>query len=165
MQHYDYIFVGAGLYFATIAHAATKIGKKCLIIEKRAHIGGNIYTTNVDGINVHEYGAHIFHTDNKDVWDYVNTFAKFNRYTNCPVENYKGTLYNLPFNMNTFTKLRHDVITPKDVQRRIATQIIEKMLEGCGIQLNTDFFDDKEKWLDMADKIIYTSTIDKFFDY
>ena len=101
-MHYDYLFVGAGLFSATIANAAIKSGKKCLVIEKRNHIGGNIYTENIDGINVHKYGAHIFHTDEKKVWDYVNSFAEFNRYTNCPVANYKGTLYNMPFNMNTF---------------------------------------------------------------
>ena len=241
-MHYDYLFVGAGLFSATIANAAVKAGKKCLVIEKRDHIGGNIYTECVDEINVHKYGAHIFHTDNKKVWDYVNSFAEFNRYTNCPVANYKGKLYNLPFNMNTFTKIWDDVITPDDVKNRIEeqasvmagkvpqnleeqaislvgqdiyellvkgytekqwgkqckdlppeiikrlpvrltfdnnyfndkyqgipiggyTQIIEKMLEGCDIQLSTDFFDDKEKWLEMADKIIYTGTIDKYFDY
>lgn len=241
-MHYDYLFIGAGLFSATIAHAATKAGKKCLVIEKRPHIAGNIYTQNEDGINVHKYGAHIFHTDDKKVWDYVNSFVEFNRYTNCPVANYKGTLYNLPFNMNTFTKLWDDVITPQDAKARIAqqaaemagktpsnleeqaislvgrdiyealikgytekqwgrpctqlpasiikrlpvrltfdnnyfndryqgipiggyTQIIEKMLEGCDVQLNTDFFDDKDKWLSMADKVIYTGTIDKFFDY
>lgn len=239
---YDFLFVGAGLFSATVANLAIKAGKKCLVIEKRSTIGGNIYTENVDGINVHKYGAHIFHTDNKEVWDYVNSLAEFNRYTNCPVANYKGALYNLPFNMNTFAKIWDDVITPEDAKKRIAeqtfvmagktpqnleeqaislvgrdiyerlikgytekqwgrkctelpasiikrlpvrlifdnnyfndryqgipvggyTQIIKKMLEGCDIQLNTDFFDDKEKWLSMADKVIYTGTIDKYFDY
>ncbi len=191
---------------------------------------------------MHKYGAHIFHTDRREVWDYVNSFAEFNRYTNCPVANYKGTLYNLPFNMNTFTKIWSDVITPEDARKRISeqasemsgripqnleeqaislvgrdiydrlikgytekqwgrpcselpasiikrlpvrlifdnnyfndayqgipiggyTQIIEKMLSGSDIQLNTDFFEDKEKWLSCADKVIYTGTIDKFFDY
>lgn len=242
MQHYNYLLVGAGLFNATLADLFTKKGKKCLVIEKRPHIGGNIYTENVSGINVHKYGAHIFHTDDKKVWDYVNGFAEFNRYTNCPVANYKGSLYNLPFNMNTFAKIWSDVITPEDAKKRIAqqasvmagktpqnleeqaislvgkdiyeilvkgytekqwgrkctelppsiikrlpvrfvfdnnyfndryqgipiggyTQIIEKMLSGCDIQLNTDFFDDKEKWLSMADKVIYTGTIDRFFDY
>ena len=239
---YDFIFVGAGLFSAVVAHEALKHKKRCIVIERRAHIGGNIYTKNVNGINVHKYGAHIFHTDNKEVWDYVNQFAEFNRYTNCPVANYKGALYNLPFNMNTFAKIWSDVVTPEDAKKRIAeqasemagkapqnleeqaislvgrdiyerlikgytekhwgkkctelpasiikrlpvrltfdnnyfndryqgvpvggyTQIIEKMFDGCDIKLNTDFFDDKEKWLDMADKIIYTGTIDKFFDY
>lgn len=242
MQHYDYLFVGAGLFSATIANAAVKAGKKCLVIEKRDHIGGNIYTENVDNINVHKYGAHIFHTDNKEVWEYVNSFAEFNRYTNCPVAKYKGQFYNLPFNMNTFTKIWNDVKTPEEAQNRIQeqanvmlnktpknleeqaislvgrdiyellikgytekqwgkkckelppeiikrlpvrltfdnnyfndkyqgipiggyTQIIEKMLNGCDIQLNTDFFEDKEKWLNIADKVIYTGTIDKFYDY
>lgn len=239
---YDYLFIGAGLFSATIANAAIKAGKKCLVIEKRPHIAGNIYTETIDGINFHKYGAHIFHTDDKRVWDYVNSFAEFNRYTNCPVANYKGKLYNLPFNMNTFAKIWEDVITPEDAKKRIAeqasvmadktpqnleeqaislvgkdiyeilikgytekqwgrkctelpasiikrlpvrftfdnnyfndryqgipiggyTQIIEKMFTGCDLQLNTDFFDEKEKWLNMADKVIYTGTIDKFFDY
>ena len=241
-MHYDYLFIGAGLFSATIANSAIKAGKKCLVIEKRDHIGGNIYTENVDNINVHKYGAHIFHTDNKEVWEYVNSFAEFNRYTNCPVANYKGQFYNLPFNMNTFTKIWNDVKTPEDAQNRIQeqanvmqnktpknleeqaislvgqdiyellikgytekqwgkkckelppeiikrlpvrltfdnnyfndkyqgipiggyTQIIEKMLNGCDVQLNTDFFEDKEKWLSIADKVIYTGTIDKFYDY
>jgi len=242
MIHYDYLFVGAGLFSATMAHEAVKRGKRSLVLEKRSHIGGNIYTENVDGINVHKYGAHIFHTDNRDIWNYVNQFAEFNRYTNCPVANYKGTLYNLPFNMNTFTKIWSDVITPEDARKRIAeqasemagktpqnleeqaisligrdiyerlikgytekqwgrkctelpasiikrlpvrlifdnnyfndryqgipiggyTQIIEKMLDGVDIELNTDFFDDKKKWLSCADKVIYTGTIDMFYDY
>lgn len=241
-MHYDYLFVGAGLFNATIANAAIRAGKKCLVIEQRGHIGGNIYTENIDNINVHKYGAHIFHTDNKEVWEYVNSFVEFNRYTNCPVANYKGQFYNLPFNMNTFTKIWNDVKTPEEAQNRIQeqanvmqnktpknleeqaislvgqdiyellvkgytekqwgkkckelppeiikrlpvrltfdnnyfndkyqgipnggyTQIIEKMLTGCDIQLNTDFFEDKEKWLSIADKVIYTGTIDKFYDY
>mgnify|MGYP002626788565 CR=1 FL=1 len=241
-MEYDFLLVGAGLFNATIAYEAVKQGKKVLVIEKRDYVAGNIYTENVKGINFHKYGAHIFHTDSKEVWDYVNSFAEFNRYTNCPVANFKGILYNLPFNMNTFTKIWGDVITPQDAKKRISeqasemagitpkkleeqaislvgcdiyerlikgytekqwgrsctelpasiikrlpvrltfdnnyfndryqgipmggyTQIIEKMLEGCDVQLNTDFFDDKEKWLNMADKVVYTGTIDKFFDY
>lgn len=241
-KEYDYLFVGAGLFSATVAHELHKRGKKCLVLEKRLHIGGNIYTENVIGINVHKYGAHIFHTDSRDVWNYVNQFAEFNRYTNCPIANYNGTLYNLPFNMNTFAKIWSDVITPEAAEKRIAgqaaemagrtpqnleeqaislvgrdiyerlikgytekqwgrkctelpasiikrlpvrftfdnnyfndryqgipidgyTQIIEKMLECCDIQLNTDFFDDKEKWLLLADKVVYTGTIDKYFNY
>ena len=237
---YDYLLVGAGLFNAVLANKLRE--KKCLVIEKRSHIAGNIYTESINNINVHKYGAHIFHTDDKKVWDYVNTFAEFNRYTNCPVANYKGKLYNLPFNMNTFTKIWDDVITPLDAKERIIeqasvmsgkipqnleeqaislvgkdiyeilikgytekqwgrkcielppsiikrlpvrltfdnnyfndkyqgipiggyTQIVEKMFEGCDIFLNTDLFDDKEKWLNMADKVIYTGTIDKFFDY
>lgn len=242
MKHYDYLFVGAGLFSATVAHEVLKRGKSCLVLEKRSHIGGNIYTENIDGINVHKYGAHIFHTDSREVWNYINEFAEFNRYTNCPVANFKGVLYNLPFNMNTFSKIWNDVITPEDAKRRITeqaaemagktpqnleeqaislvgrdiyerlikgytekqwgrkctelpasiikrlpvrlifdnnyfndayqgipiggyTQIVEKMFSGADIELNTDFFDNKEKWLDSADKIIYTGTIDKFFDY
>ena len=242
MQHYDYLLVGAGLFSAVIADAAKKAGKKCLVIEKRAHIGGNIYTENIGGINVHKYGAHIFHTDSREVWDYVNGFAEFNRYTNCPVANYKGTLYNLPFNMNTFSKMWSDVISPDDAKEKITaqasvmegktpvnleeqaislvgrdiyerlikgytekqwgkpctalppsiikrlpvrlifdnnyfndryqgipiggyTQIMQKMLAGCDVLLHTDFFEDKEQWLGCADKVIYTGTIDRFFDY
>lgn len=242
MNHYDYLFVGAGLFSATMANEAKKKGKSCLIIEKRDHIAGNIYTENVDGINFHKYGAHIFHTDSKKIWDYVNEFAEFNRYTNSPIANFNGALYNLPFNMNTFNKIWPDVITPEQAEKRIAeqasemkgktpqnleeqaislvgrdiyerliqgytekqwgrkctelpasiikrlpvrltfdnnyfndryqgipiggyTQIVEKMLEGCDIELNTDFFDGKKKWLSIADKVIYTGTIDRFFDY
>lgn len=242
MKHYNYIFVGAGLFNATIANEALKAGKSCLVIEKRGHIAGNIYTENIEGINFHKYGAHIFHTDSKEVWNYVSQFAEFNRYTNSPVANFHGQLYNLPFNMNTFNKIWPDVITPQQAQERISeqasvmagktprnleeqaislvgkdiyerlikgytekqwgkkcaelpasiikrlpvrltfdnnyfndryqgipiggyTQIVEKMLKGADILLNTDFFDDREKWLSSADKIIYTGTIDRFFDY
>lgn len=241
-MQYDLLFVGAGLFNATLVHKAVLAGKKCLVIEKRNHIAGNIYTEEIEGINFHKYGAHIFHTDNKEIWDYVNSFAEFNRYTNSPVANYKGSLYNLPFNMNTFNKIWPDVITPsqakarieeqtsvmkgvtpknleeqaislvgKDIYERLIkgytekqwgrkctelppsiikrlpvrlifdnnyfndkyqgipaggyTQIIEKMLNGAKVLLNTDFFEDKEKWLGMADKVIYSGTIDKFFDY
>ena len=118
---YDYLIVGAGLYGAVFAHEAKKAGRRCLVIDKRAHIAGNIYTEEVEGINVHRYGAHIFHTNNKEVWDYVNRFATFNRYTNSPVANYKGELYNLPFNMNTFTKM-WGVITPAEAEAKIAEQ-------------------------------------------
>ncbi len=229
-------------FSATIANLAEKAGKKCLIIEKRNHIAGNIYTQNVEGIHVHKYGAHIFHTDDKKIWDYVNQFAEFNRYTNSPVANYKGSIYNLPFNMNTFNKIWPDVITPeqaaerikeqssvmagktpknleeqainlvgKDIYERLIkgytekqwgrpctdlpasiikrlpvrftydnnyfndkyqgipiggyTKLVENMLKGVEVFLNTDFFDDKEKWLSMADNVIYTGTIDRFFDY
>ena len=241
-MNYDFLFVGAGLFSATIAHEAAKRGKKCLVIEKRPHIGGNIFTENIEGITFHKYGAHIFHTDSKKIWDFVNQFAEFNRYTNSPVANFNGTLYNLPFNMNTFSKIWTDVITPEQAQKRIAeqaaemagktpenleeqaislvgrdiyerlikgytekqwgrpctdlpasiikrlpvrltfdnnyfndkyqgipiggyTQIIEKMLSGCEVLLNTDFFDEKEKWLASCGKIIYTGAIDRFFDY
>ncbi len=239
---YDFLFVGAGLFSGVIAHEAALKGKKCLVIDKRPHTAGNIYTENTEGINVHKYGAHIFHTDSKKIWDYVNQFASFNNYINQPVANYNGTLYNLPFNMNTFTKIWSDVITPEDAARRIKeqsmemsgiipknleeqaislvgrdiyerlikdytekqwgrpcselppsiikrlpvrfifdnnyfndfyqgipvggyTQIVEKMLEKCDVQLSTDFFADREKLLACADKVIFTGTIDGFFDY
>ena len=238
---YDYLIVGAGLFGAVFAHEMTKIGKKCLIIEKRDHIGGNVYTENQENINVHKYGAHIFHTNNKEIWEYINQFAEFNRYTNSPVANYKGELYNLPFNMNTFYQM-WGVKTPEEAKAKIEeqkseanidnpqnleeqaislvgkdiyeklvkgytekqwgkkceelpafiikrlpvrftfdnnyfndlyqgipiggyTRIIEKMLEGVEVKLNTDFFEDKEKWLDCADKIIFTGMIDQYFNY
>lgn len=242
MKHYDYLLVGAGMFNAVFAHEVVLRGKKCLVVERRNHIAGNIYTENDDGINVHKYGAHIFHTDSKKIWDYVNAFAEFNRYTNCPVANFHGAFYNLPFNMNTFTRIWNDVVAPEDARRRIAeqsavmqgrmpknleeqaislvgrdiyeilikgytekqwgrscaelppsiikrlpvrfifdnnyfndryqgipiggyTQIVEKLFSGCDILLNTDFFDDKEKFLSMADRIVYTGTIDRFFDF
>lgn len=241
-MHYDFLLVGAGLFNASIAYLATKAGKKCLVIEKRSHIGGNIYTENVEGINIHKYGAHIFHTDDKQLWDFVNQFAEFNRYTNSPVANFNGQLFNLPFNMNTFCKIWNDVTTPEQAKSRIEeqssvmkgktpsnleeqaislvgkdiyellikgytekqwgrkcselpasiikrlpvrftfdnnyfndkyqgipvggyTQIIEKMLAGSEILLNTDFFADKEKWLSCASKVIYTGPIDEYFNY
>ena len=121
MSHYDYLIVGAGLFGAVFAQKAKEAGKTCLVIDKRDHIAGNIYTENVEGINVHRYGAHIFHTNNKEVWEYVNRFAQFNRYTNCPVANYKVELYNLPFNMNTFNKM-WGVVTPAQAQAKIEEQ-------------------------------------------
>ena len=122
MKRYDYLIVGSGLYGATFAYFAKKAGKSCLVIDKRPHLGGNVYCEKVEGINVHKYGAHIFHTSNKDVWDFVNSIVEFNRYTNCPVANYKGELYNLPFNMNTFNKMWSDVHTPAEAQARIDSQ-------------------------------------------
>lgn len=116
---YDYLIVGAGLYGAVCAHELARKGKKVLVIDKRNHIAGNIYTENVEGINVHKYGAHIFHTSDKIVWDYVNQFAEFNNYINQPVARYKNECYNLPFNMNTFTKLWSDVFTPEEAMKRI----------------------------------------------
>ena len=116
---YDYLIVGAGLFGATIAYRAKQQGKKVLVIDKRNHIAGNVYTENVDGINVHKYGAHIFHTDYKDVWDFVNSFVEFNRYTNSPVARIGNEIYNMPFNMNTFAKIWDDVFTPEDAKRRI----------------------------------------------
>ena len=240
-MRYDYLIVGAGLFGAVFAHEMVKNGKKCLIIEKRNHVGGNIYTEKLENINVHKYGAHIFHTNNKEVWNYINQFADFNRYTNCPIANYKGELYNLPFNMNTFyqmwgvktpseakarieeQKIESKVDIPKNLEEQAIslvgkdiyeklvkgytekqwgrkceklppfiikrlpvrftfdnnyfndlyqgipiggyTQIIEKMLEGVEVILNTDFFDDKQRWMDCADKILFTGMIDQYFDY
>ena len=124
MNKYDYLIVGSGLFGATFAHLATKQGKKCLVIDKRPHLGGNVYCENMEGINVHKYGAHIFHTNNKEVWDFVNSIVEFNRYTNCPVANYKGKLYNLPFNMNTFHQM-WGVKTPAEAQAKIEEQKAE----------------------------------------
>jgi len=118
-MQYDYLIVGSGLFGATFANLAKKAGKKVLVIEKRNQVSGNIYTENVEGINVHRYGAHIFHTDYKDVWDYVNSFAEFNRYTNSPIAYIDGKVYNMPFNMNTFAKIWDDVVTPEDAMRHI----------------------------------------------
>jgi UDP-galactopyranose mutase len=118
---YDFLIVGAGLFGSTFAYEATKRNKKCLVIDKRDHIGGNIYNEEIEGINVHKYGAHIFHTNSKEIWDYVNQFVEFNRYTNSPVANYKGEIYNLPFNMNTFNKL-WGVITPEEAKQKIEEQ-------------------------------------------
>ena len=239
---YDYLIVGAGLFGAVCAHELTKRGKKCLVIDKRNCIAGNIYTYECEGINVHKYGAHIFHTSFKDVWEYVNSFAEFNNYVNSPVANYHGELYNLPFNMNTFTKLWRDVITPQDAKNRIEeerkadyvetpknlkeqainlvgktiyeklvkeytekqwgksceelpafiikrlpvrftfdnnyfndryqgipiggyTKMVEKMLAGNEVRLNCDFFSHKEDLLSLADKVIYTGPVDRYFDY
>lgn len=238
---YDYLIVGAGLFGSVFAYEAGKKGKKCLVIDKRSHIGGNIYTENIEGINVHKYGAHIFHTSDKNIWDYVNNFAHFNRYTNSPVARYKNETYNLPFNMNTFNKL-WGVFTPYEAKAKIAeeladvkidqpknleeqaikligktiyeklvkgytekqwgmkatelppfiikrlpvrftydnnyfndsyqgipeggyTQIIEKMLSNCDVRLNYDYFEHKEELNDIAEKIIFTGPIDKFYDY
>ena len=238
---YDYLIVGAGLFGAVFAHEMTKTGKKCLVIEKRNHIGGNVYTQNEENINVHKYGAHIFHTNNREIWEYINQFADFNRYTNSPIANYNGELYNLPFNMNTFHQM-WGVKTPaeakemiekqkadanienpknleeqaislvgKDIYEKLVkgytekqwgrkcselpsfiikrlpvrftfdnnyfndlyqgipiggyTAIIEKMLENVEVKLDTDFFDDRQKWLDIADKIIFTGMIDQYYDY
>ncbi|MBO5805170.1 MAG: UDP-galactopyranose mutase [Bacteroidales bacterium] len=121
MKQYDYIIVGSGLYGATFAHFAKNNGYKCLVIEKREHLGGNVYCENLEGINVHKYGAHIFHTNNKDVWDFVNSIVEFNRYTNCPVANYEGKLYNLPFNMNTFYQM-WGVVSPEEAIKKIEEQ-------------------------------------------
>ena len=241
MKKYDYLIVGSGLFGSIFAYEANKRGKKCLIIDKRNHIGGNIYCKEVEGINVHEYGAHIFHTSNKDVWNYINQFAEFNRYTNSPVAIYKDELYNLPFNMNTFNKL-WGVKTPEEAKAKIEeqlaetnitepknleeqaikligkdiyeklikgytekqwgtratelppfiinrlpvrftydnnyfndtyqgipiggyTKIIEKMLEGIEVRLETDFFNNREEFEEIADKIVFTGMIDEFYNY
>lgn len=124
MKKYDYLIVGSGLFGATFAHLAHKQGKTCLVIDKRPHLGGNIYCETIEGINVHKYGAHIFHTSNKEVWDFVNAIVEFNRYTNSPVANYKGKLYNLPFNMNTFNQM-WGVTTPEEAQAKIDEQKAE----------------------------------------
>lgn len=140
MQKYDYLIVGSGLFGAIFAYEANKKGKKCLCIDKRSHIGGNIYTKEIEGIQVHQYGAHIFHTSNKEVWEYINQFAEFNRYTNSPIARYKEELYNMPFNMNTFNKL-WNVVTPKEAKAKIEEEkkeagIIEpKNLEEQAISL------------------------------
>ncbi|MBQ3586986.1 MAG: UDP-galactopyranose mutase [Oscillospiraceae bacterium] len=147
MKKYDYLIVGAGLYGAVFACEARKAGRKCLVIDKRNHIAGNIYTYECEGINVHQYGAHIFHTNNKAVWEYVNQFAEFNRYTNSPVANYKGEIYNLPFNMNTFNRM-WGVITPQEAKAKIEQQRAEagitepKNLEEQAISLvGTDIYE------------------------
>ena len=239
---YDYLIVGAGLYGATIANKAQEAGKKVLVIDKRNHIAGNVYTEEIEGINVHKYGAHIFHTDYKDVWDYVNSFVEFNRYTNSPIARIGNEIYNMPFNMNTFSKIWNDVFTPEEAIRRIEeekkemaeieptnleeqaislvgrtiyeklvkgytekqwnrpctelpafiikrlpvrfiydnnyfndkyqgipiggyTKLVEKMLEGIEVKLNTDFFDDIDYYKSISKKIIYTGKIDEYFNY
>ncbi|ENH96077.1 UDP-galactopyranose mutase [Gracilibacillus halophilus YIM-C55.5] len=238
---YDYLIVGAGLFGSVFAYEATKRGKKCLVIDKRNHIGGNIYTEEMDGIQVHKYGAHIFHTNNQDIWNYVNQFVTFNRYTNSPVANYKGEIYNLPFNMNTFYQL-WGVTSPDEAKQKIETQkqaahitepsnleeqaislvgsdiyeklikgytekqwgrpatelppfiikrlpvrftfdnnyfndrfqgipiggytkIIDQMLKNVDVQLNTDYFDKKQAFKNLAKKTVYTGMIDQYFDY
>lgn len=240
-QKYDYLIIGAGIFGAVSAYELTKKGYKCLVIEKRNHIAGNCFTQNIEGINVHKYGAHIFHTNDETIWNYVNQFAEFNRYTNSPIANYKGEIYNLPFNMNTFHQL-WNVSTPaqaKEIIKKQAdefgvknpsnleeqaislvgidiynklikeytekqwgtdaknlpafiikrlpvrytydnnyfndkyqgipiggyTQIFEKLLEGIDIELNVDYFENKEHYNQLADNIIYTGPIDAFFDY
>ena len=240
-KKYDYIVVGSGLYGATFSYLAKKKNKKVLIIEKRNHIGGNIYTEEIDGINVHKYGAHIFHTSNKDVWDFVNQFVPFNDYVNQVLANYKGKIYHLPFNMNTFFDM-WGVIEPNEAKKIIDEQVkkenikeiknledqalslvgrdiyetlikgytekqwgkpcnqlpsfiikrlplrfeynnnyfndiyqgipiggytllINKMLEGIDVILNEDFLQNKEKYLRIAKKIVYTGAIDEYFDY
>ena len=240
MKKYDYLIVGAGLYGAVFAHEAASKGKSVLVLEKRSHIGGNVYTEKVEGISVHKYGAHIFHTNNKEVWDYVNHFAAFNRYTNSPVANYKGDLYSLPFNMYTFNKM-WGVVTPEQAEAKIAeqkqeiqgepknleeqaialvgrdiyeklvkgytekqwgrdcrelpsfiikrlpvrytfdnnyfnalyqgipvggyTKLVENLLEGIEVRLDTDYLAEKENYDGMAEQVIYTGPVDAYFGY
>lgn len=240
MKKYDYLLVGGGLFSGVFANEAKKHGKTCLVLEKRNHLGGNIYCENIHNINVHKYGAHIFHTSNKRVWQYVNELAEFNRYTNCPVANYKGEMYNLPFNMNTFSKM-WGIRTPEEAKAIIEKQrsaikgepknleeqaislvgvdiytklikgytekqwgrscdelpsfiikrlpvryiydnnyfndpyqgipiggynvIIDKLFAGCDVMLNTDYNSDRERFNALADKILYTGTLDSLFDY
>jgi UDP-galactopyranose mutase len=141
MKKYDYLIVGAGLFGATVANRLHQSGKKVLVIDKRNHIAGNVYTETIEGIPVHKYGAHIFHTDYKNVWDYVNSFVEFNRFTNSPIAIHKNKLYNLPFNMNTFGKLWEDVITPEDAKKHIDSEksqfngVTPKNLEEQAISL------------------------------
>ena len=128
MKKYDYLIVGTGLFGAIFAYEANKRGKKCLVIEKRSHIAGNIYTEEIEGIQVHKYGAHIFHTSNKEVWDYINQFSEFNRYTNSPIARYKDEVYNMPFNMNTFNKL-WEVFTPDEAKQKINQELEEAKID------------------------------------
>lgn len=248
MRPYDYLIVGSGLFGATFAHLAHRGGKKCLVIDKRSHLGGNVYCEDVEGIHVHKYGAHIFHTDNKEIWDFVNSIVPFNRYTNCPVANYKGRLFNLPFNMNTFYQM-WGVLTPEEARAKIEEQkaqalaqmhangvseprnleeqalllvgqdiydklikgytekqwgrsctelpafiikrlpvrlvfdnnyfndayqgipiggynkLIDGLLEGVECKTDTDFFVDRDRWMSVAEKVVYTGPIDAFFDF
>lgn len=245
MKQYDYLIVGAGLFGAVIAYRARKAGKRVLVVDKRAHSGGNIYCENIEGIHVHKYGAHIFHTDNKEVWQFVNSLVEFNRYTNCPVANYQGRLYNLPFNMNTFAEM-WGVTTPQEAQAKIDEQrrealqmlqgrepqnleeqaltlvgkdiyerlikgytekqwgrkcdqlpafiirrlpvrmvfdnnyfndpyqgipiggynlLIDKLLDGCDTRLNTDYLAHKSELDAIAERVVYTGSIDAYFDY
>lgn len=242
MKKYDYLIVGAGLFGAVFAHEAHKAGKKCLVIDRRNHIGGNIYCSKVEQINVHQYGAHIFHTSNKEIWDYVNELVEFNRFTNSPLAYYKGQLYPLPFNMHTFYQL-WGVRTPDEARQKIEEQraeykdiehpanleeqalklcgkdiyfklikgytekqwnrsarelpafiirrvpfrfvydnnyfndayqgipkggynvLIERLLEGIEVRLNTNFFECRSDLEAMADKVLFTGCIDEYFDY
>lgn len=239
-MNYDYLIVGSGLFGSVFARQATDAGKKVMVIDKRPNIAGNVYTEKVEGINFHKYGAHIFHTNNTEVWNYVNRFATFNRFTNSPVANYKGELYSMPFNMYTFNKM-WGVVTPEEAAAKIEeqkkevtgeprnleeqaislvgrdiyeklvkgytekqwgrdckelpafiikrlpvrltfdnnyfnalyqgipiggyTKMVENLLDGIEVKVNTDYFEDKEKWDSIADKVIYTGAIDAYFDY
>ena len=133
MRQYDYLIIGAGLFGSVMAEQLVRQGKRCLVIDKRSHVGGNIYTSNVNGITVHQYGAHIFHTNDKEVWQYINSFSDFNRYTNSPIANYKGKLYNLPFNMNTFYQI-WGVTTPQEAQCKIEQQRTQSDIEPVNLE-------------------------------
>lgn len=242
MEKFDYLIVGSGLFGSTCANLLKNNGKKVLVIDKRNNVAGNVYTQEIEGIQVHKYGAHIFHTDYKDVWNYVNSFVEFNRYTNSPVARYKDEIYNMPFNMNTFSKIWNDVITPEDALKHINeekkemegknisnleeqaislvgrtiyeklikgytekqwnrnckelpafiikrlpvrliydnnyfndkyqgipiggyTKMVEKMLEGIEVRLNTNYFDNRKEWNEIAEKVIYTGMLDEYFEY
>ena len=244
VKTYDYLIVGAGLFGCTFAYKARQAGKRCLVIDKRPHLGGNIYCEDVEGIHVHKYGAHIFHTNSREVWQFVNSIVEFNRYTNSPVANYEGRLYNLPFNMNTFYQM-WGVTTPEEAQRKIDEQrqeavesmrragrnleeqallligrdvyerlikgytekqwgrpctelpafiikrlpvrlvfdnnyfndryqgipiggynrLTEGLLEGVDTQTDVDFFSDREHWMGMARRVVFTGKIDEFYNY
>lgn len=248
MELYDYLIIGSGLFGATFAYKAKQAGKRCLVIDKRPHRGGNVYCENIEGINVHKYGAHIFHTSDKEVWDFVNSIVEFNRYTNSPVANYQGKLYNLPFNMNTFYQM-WGVTTPEEAEAKIEEQkaeavvsmkqagiteprnleeqaisligkdiyeklikgytekqwgrkctelpafiikrlpvrlvydnnyfndkyqgipiggynkLIDSLLEGIEVRTGVDFFENREYWESIADKIVFTGKIDEFYNY
>jgi UDP-galactopyranose mutase len=157
MNHYDYLIVGSGLFGATFAYRAKQAGKKCLVIDKRSHLGGNVYCENVEGINVHKYGAHIFHTSNKEVWDFVNSIVEFNRYTNSPIANYKGRQYNLPFNMNTFYQM-WGVLTPEEAKAKIEKQKAEAMaaMKAAGVSEPRNL---EEQALMLIGKDIYEALI------
>ena len=151
---YDYLIVGSGLFGSIFAYEANKRGKKCLVIDKRSHIGGNIYTENIDGINVHKYGAHIFHTSNKEVWDYMQQFAEFNRYTNSPVARYKDELYNLPFNLNTFSRM-FNLITPQDIEKKLN----EERKEGLAKLNGKEPSNLEEQAISLVGKTVYEKLI------
>ena len=157
MKFYDYLIVGAGLFGATFAYMAKRQGKSCLVIDKRPHLGGNIYCENIEGINVHTYGAHIFHTSNKEVWDFVNSIVEFNRYTNSPVANYKGKLYNLPFNMNTFYQM-WGTRTPEEARRKIEEQKREAVeaMKAAGVEEPRNL---EEQAISLIGKDIYEKLI------
>ena len=158
MTHYDYLIVGSGLFGATFAYKVRQAGKRCLVIDKRPHLGGNVYCEQTEGINVHKYGAHIFHTSNKDVWDFVNSLVPFNRYTNCPVANFHGELYNLPFNMNTFSQMWKDVKTPADAQAKIDAQRAEAAAKMDGSEPRNL----EEQALLLVGRDIYTKLIKEY---